>query len=279
LAIRYADEWALVTGASSGIGREFARQLAARGMHLVLTARREDLLEELSGELDTRHGTKTLVFAGDLADDTFPRALYDNIREQGITIQVLVNNAGVGHVGTIQEADVARMVKIVQLNIKALTELTYRYLPEMLERGDGAIVNVSSVAAFQPVAYMPVYAASKAFVLHFTEALWAETRDEGVTVMALCPGTTQTEFFQTAGVGGWLKKHRSQTAEQVVKTAIRGLRKGRQYLVSGWTNYLLSLAVRLGPRRIVVIESMKYFRPIPGKQPRREQNDSASSVD
>jgi len=277
LAVRYADEWALVTGASSGIGREFARQLAARGMHLVLTARRGDLLEELSSELDTRHGTKTLIITGDLAEDSFPQTLSDKIREQGITIQLLINNAGVGHVGTIQEADVARMVKIVQLNIKALTELTYRYLPEMLERGEGAIINVASVAAFQPVAYMPVYAASKAFVLHFTEALWAETRDEGVTVMALCPGTTQTEFFQTAGVGGWLKKHRSQTAEQVVKAALRGLRKRRQYLVSGWTNYLLSLAVRLGPRRLVVLESMKYFRPMPGKQPSQKENGSPPS--
>lgn len=274
MAIRYADEWALVTGASSGIGREFARQLAARGMHLVLTARREDLLEELGSELDTRHGTKTLIIAGDLAEDSFPQTLSEKIREQGISLQLLVNNAGVGHVGAIQEADVARMTKIVQLNIKALTELTYRYLPEMLERGEGAIINVASVAAFQPVAYMPVYAASKAFVLHFTEALWAETRDEGVTVMALCPGTTQTEFFQTAGVGGWLKKHRSQTAEQVVKAALRGLRKRRQYLVSGWTNYLLSLAVRLGPRRLVVLESMKYFRPMPGKQPSGKEGDS-----
>jgi len=259
--MRYADQWGLVTGASSGIGKEFARQLAARGMHLVLTARREDLLEELSRELDTRHGTKSLIIPGDLAEDSFAQQLYDTVREHGLQIQLLVNNAGIGHVGTIQEADLARMMKIVQLNIKALTELTYRFLNDMLEREEGAIVNVSSVAAFQPVAYMPVYAASKAFVLHFSEALWAETRDQGVTVMALCPGTTRTEFFEAAGVGGWLKKHRSQAVGPVVKAALRGLRKNRQYYVSGWINYLLSLAVRLAPRRFVVIETMKYFRP------------------
>ncbi|MGD9854781.1 MAG: SDR family NAD(P)-dependent oxidoreductase [Planctomycetaceae bacterium] len=261
MAVRFADEWGLVTGASSGIGREFARQLAARGMHLVLTARRRDLLEELSRELDTRHGTKTVIIAGDLGDATFPQQLFDKVQAEGLRIQLLVNNAGIGHVGTIQDADIARMVTIVQLNIKALTELTYLFLPDMLKRKEGAIVNLASVAAFQPVAYMPVYAASKAFSLHFSEALWAETRDQGVTVMALCPGTTQTEFFERAGVGGWLKKHRSQTAEQVVKAALRGLRKNRQYYVSGWMNYLLALAVRLAPRRLVVIESMKYFRP------------------
>ncbi|MBX3438486.1 MAG: SDR family oxidoreductase, partial [Planctomycetaceae bacterium] len=193
LAVRYADEWALITGASSGIGREFAHQLAARGMHLVLVARRQELLEELSRELHTRHGTKTLIIVGDLAEDQFPQRMYEQVQSRGLRIQVLVNNAGVGHVGTIESVEVARMLHIIDLNIRALTELTYLFLRGMLERKEGAIVNVASVAAFQPVAYMPVYSASKAFVLHFTEALWAETRDQGVTIMALCPGTTQTE--------------------------------------------------------------------------------------
>lgn len=272
MAVRFADEWGLVTGASSGIGREFARQLAARGMHLVLTARREGLLEELGRELDTRHGTRTVILTGDLADRSFPRQVFDAVHERGLQIQLLVNNAGIGHVGTIQEADITRMLQIVDLNVRALTELTYLFLPEMLMRREGAIVNLASVAAFQPVAYMPVYAASKAFALHFSEALWAETRDRGVTVMGLCPGTTQTEFFERAGVGGWLKKHRSQTAEQVVRAALRGLRKERQYYVSGWLNYLLSLAVRLAPRRLVVIESMKYFRPT---TPQKSDSESA----
>ncbi len=261
MADSFADQWGLITGASSGIGREFARQLAARGMHLVLTARREDLLKELADELHTRHGTRTEIVVGDLTDISFAGQLYDTIKEKGLQIQLLVNNAGAGYVGTIQDADVTRMVELVELNVRSLTELTYLYLHEMLARQQGAIINVASVAAFQPVVYMPVYAASKAFVMHFSEALWAETRDQGVRVMALCPGTTQTDFFDSAGVGGWLKKHRSQTVEQVVKAALRGLRKNRQYFVSGWLNYLLSLGVRLAPRRFVVIESMKYFRP------------------
>ena len=128
--------------------------------------------------------------------------------------------------------DVEMMLSMGQLNITALTELTYRVLPGLLDRGHGAIINVSSVVAMQPVAYMPVYSASKAFVLHFSEALWAEARDRGVTVMALCPGTTETEFFDVAGVPGWLKKQRSQTARQVGNEALDGLEKRRGYLVT-----------------------------------------------
>jgi short-subunit dehydrogenase len=261
LPVKFVDKWGLVTGASSGIGMEFARQLAARGMHLVLTARRRDRLEELSQELDTRHGTRTLLVPGDLADPAFPGQLYETVRDHDLKLQLLVNNAGFGFVGAIQDTDVDRMRDIVQVNVTALVEMTYLFLPTMIAQGEGGIINVSSVTAFQPVAYMPVYAAAKAFVLHFSEALWAETRDHGVTVMALCPGTTQTEFFETAGVSGWLKKQRSQTVQQVVKAALKGLRRGRQYYVSGWINYFLSLAVRLVPRRLVVVETMKYFRP------------------
>jgi short-subunit dehydrogenase len=172
-----------------------------------------------------------------------------------------VNNAGFGDVGAVEDADLEKLLRMIRLNIAALTELTYLYLPEMISRQDGQIINVSSVVAFQPVAYMPVYSASKAFVLHFSEALWAECRDHGVTVMALCPGTTRTDFFDIAGVSGWLKKQRSQSVEQVVKTALKYLGKRRQYVVSGWLNYLLSLGPRLGPRRIVVQETIKYFRP------------------
>ena len=146
------------------------------------------------------------------------------------------------------------------MNISALTELTYCLLPGMLERQHGAIINVASVAAFQPVAYMGAYAASKAYVLHFSESLWTEVRDRGVTVMALCPGVTRTSFFDTAGVPGWLKKQRSQTPEQVVKTALHALDKRKQYVVTGWRNYWLSLAVRIATRKVAVTESMKYFR-------------------
>ena len=166
------------------------------------------------------------------------------------------------------------MLKMIRLNISASTEITYLILPGMLERQHGAIINVSSQAAFQPVAYMPVYSASKAYLLHFSEALWAEARDRGVTIMALCPGTTHTEFFKVAGIGGWLKKHRAHSTEGVVKTAIKALDKKRQYIVPGWKNYLLTLSIRLARRKMVVLQSMKYFRPTPHKNQTDHEDES-----
>ncbi len=257
----YADRWALITGASSGIGAEFARKLAARGMHLVLTARRQELLQQLADELHTRHGTKTEIISGDLVDPAEPQRLIAAIAAKNIQVELLINNAGFGWVGTVDETDLARINGLMQLNIAALTELTYLVLPGMLERGHGGIINVSSVAAFQPVAYMAVYSASKAFVLHFSEALWAECRDRGVTVTALCPGTTQTEFFDVANVPGWLKKHAFSTPDEVVKAGLKGMERGKQFVVPGWRNRLIAFGVRLARRKMVVLQSMKFFRP------------------
>lgn len=262
----YADRWALVTGASSGIGAEFAHKLAARGMHLVLSARRREVLEELARELHVRHGTRCEVIDGDLADPAEPRRLFDETQRRGITIELLVNNAGFAVVGEIERTDPARVLEMIRLNISALTELTYHVLPGMLERGHGGIINLSSVAAFQPVAYMGAYAATKAYVLHFSEALFAEVRDRGVTVMALCPGVTRTGFFDVAGVPNWLKKQSSHDTETVVRKALKAFDKRRQYVVVGWKNYLRSLLVRIASRRRVVKESMKYFRPTTRKE-------------
>ncbi|MCA9042045.1 MAG: SDR family oxidoreductase [Planctomycetaceae bacterium] len=258
---QYADHWALVTGASSGIGMEFARALAARGMHLILTSRRRHELEALAEELHTRHGTRSLIIPGDLNDPEFPEQLISETKRQQISIELLINNAGFGMADTIENTDRQRVLEMLQVNLSALTNLTYLILPEMLERGHGAVINVSSISAFQPVAYMPAYSASKAYILHFSEALWAEARSRGVTIMALCPGVTSTNFFEIAGVGGWLKKHRSHTAEFVVRAALKALDKKRQYYVPGIRNYLLSLASRIASRKTVVQSSMKYFRP------------------
>jgi short-subunit dehydrogenase len=256
----YADHWALITGASSGIGAEFARQLAARGMHLVLTARREQLLTQLAGELHQAHGTKTEIIVADLSKAQEPARLLDEVRKRGLTIELLVNNAGFGQIAEIEKTDVSRVLEMLRVNVSALTELTYRVLPAMLERGHGGIINVASVAAFQPVGYMGPYAASKAYVLHFSESLWAESRDRGVTVTALCPGTTRTDFFDVSGVPGWLERHSAQAVKPVVRTALKALEKRRPYVVAGWKNYILSLLVRIATRATVVKESMKYFR-------------------
>ena len=256
-----ADQWAMVTGASAGLGAEFARQLASRGMHLVLVARRSELMSELAQELHTKHGTRCEIIAADLSHPSEPGRVLEQIQEKGIEIELLVNNAGFGVVGEVDNADIDRLLQLIRLNISALTELTYRILPGMLERGHGAIVNVSSLSAFQPVAYMGVYAASKAFVLHFSEALHCELRDRGITVTAVCPGVTRTNFFDIAGAPGWLQKHSSLGVEPVVKSALKAMERRRQYVVPGWTNFMLTLLVRIASRRRVVKESTRFFRP------------------
>ena len=267
----YAERWALITGASSGIGAEFARKLAARGMHLVLVARRLEPMQALAADLHTQHGTRTEILCADLSEASGVERLKAEIAAKRIEVELLVNNAGFAVVCDIENTDPRRVLQMVQVNIAALTNLTYHFLPMMLARRHGAIINVASVAGFQPVAYMGAYAASKAFVMHFSEALWAEARDRDVTVMALCPGATRTEFFDCAGVPNWLKKHSSQSASQVVKSALKGLEKRRSFWVPGWWNYLRTYIVRLAPRRMIVKQSMDYFRPQPPKDEPDEQ--------
>lgn len=257
----YAERWALVTGASSGIGAAFARMLAGRGMHLVLVARREDRLNELAEELDTRHGTRCEIIVADLSEPGAAARVFETVCERNIEVDLLVNNAGFGFVGTVEDTRIDRMLQMIQLNIAALTDLTYRCLPGMIERKHGGVINVSSLAAFQPVAYMPTYSAGKAYVLHFSEALWAECREHGVTVMALCPGTTETEFFDVAGVTSWLKKHKAHSTDYVVRKALKSFEKGKQCCVPGFTNKLILLSVRLARRKMVVRQSMRFFRP------------------
>lgn len=261
------DKWALVTGASSGIGAEFARQLAARGMHLVLVARRKELLDELATELHAKHATRCEVVACDLSQPGETASLVAKLDRRGVSVELLVNNAGFGIVGEVDDSDVDRLLEMIRLNVAAVTELTYRLLPAMLQNGHGAIVNLSSLSGFQPVAYMPVYAATKAFVLHFSEALAEEVRSRGITVLAVCPGVTRTAFFDAAGAPGWLQKHRSHSAERVVRTALWALERRRQVIVIGWWNFLLTLIVRLTPRRRVVKESTRFFRPRGKKGP------------
>lgn len=256
-----ADRWALVTGASAGIGAEFARQLAARGMHLVLTARRGELMTELAAELHARHATRCEIIAADLSAPGEVERLVHELSQRGITVDLLVNNAGFGVVGEVEQAEIPRLLEMIRLNVSALTELTYRLLPGMLTRKFGAILNVASLSAFQPVAYMGVYAATKAYVLHLSEALACEVQQRGVTVCAICPGVTRTSFFDLAGAPGWLQKHSSQTPEQVVRVGLNALGRGRWVIVPGWRNFLLTLLVRIASRRRVVKESTRFFRP------------------
>ncbi|HLN57107.1 MAG TPA: SDR family oxidoreductase, partial [Thermoanaerobaculia bacterium] len=191
---------ALVTGASSGIGKELARLIAADGYDLVLVARRQERLEELARELSVAHGVSARVIAADLADPDSPKRIVEELEAERIAVDVLVNNAGFGIYGRLWNSDITRQLEIIQVNVVALTDLTGRLLPGMVSRKRGRIVNVASTAAFQPGPYQAVYYATKAYVLSFSEAIAEELKGTGVTVTALCPGPTTTEFQEAAGL-------------------------------------------------------------------------------
>ncbi|MFT4088747.1 MAG: SDR family oxidoreductase [Gordonia sp. (in: high G+C Gram-positive bacteria)] len=250
---------ALVTGASSGIGAEFAAALARRGSDLILVARREDRLRALAERLAAEHGVGARVIAADLADPADLQALIAEVRD--LPIDVLVNNAGFATHGAFAEQKPQRIHDEIAVNVLALVALTRTLLPGMIQRDRGAVVNVASTAAFQPISHMAVYGATKAFVLSFTEALWGETEGSGVDVVALCPGATDTEFFDVAGeaasVGG------RQSPEQVVATAIRELdrRRTAPSVVSGAANRWSSRLPRVLPRRTTIRVTRNLVAP------------------
>lgn len=240
----------LITGASSGIGEVFARRLAARSENVVLVARSEEKLSALCNELGRAHSVNCQTIALDLSAAGASRRLFDETARRGLEVDTLINNAGFGSMGDFLSLDLERELNMIDLNVKSLVELTYLYLAPMRKRRRGHIINVASTAAFQPVPYMATYAATKAFVLSFSEALWDENRAYNIRVMALCPGATETNFFNAAGV----QKppfRLVETAEDVVDTALRGLDRGKGHIISGWVNYVQTQAERLVPRSVV----------------------------
>ena len=241
---------ALITGASSGIGEVFARKLAARGRNVLLVARSEDKLITLCNELGRSNSIRAQYVALDLSLPESAARLFEEAEQRGLFVDMLINNAGFGSMDEFSKLDLARELNMIDLNIKSLVELTHRFLQPMIERRQGSIINVASTAAFQPVPYMATYAATKAFVLSFSEALWEENRQHGIKVMALCPGVTETNFFEAAR-GQKPPARASQTPEEVVDTALRGLAHGRGHIISGWTNFLMTQSERLAPRSLV----------------------------
>jgi len=233
------DGYALVTGASSGIGLAYAQALRRRGKKLVLVARRAERLNQLAAELGGPE--VAVVLPTDLARLGAVNGLLDALRERGLTIDLLINNAGMGHTGRFAEQPPEILRSMIDLNVTAVVELTRGLLPAMLARRQGAVVNVSSTAAFQPVPYLTVYAASKAFVLSFTEGLAVELAGTGVRVQVLCPGPTATEFFEVAGTHSGLlaRKMPSMTAAEVVEISLRALEHGRLRVVAGLANRAL----------------------------------------
>jgi short-subunit dehydrogenase len=245
------DETALVTGASYGIGATMAKALAARGYDLILTARSGKLLEALAAELRASRGVEVSTIVADLARHDGPRGLIAAVAELGRPVDLLINNAGFGSGGDFTRLAIANELEMIDLNVRALVELTHAFLLQMRERGRGAIVNVASLASFQPVPYMTTYAATKAFVYSFSVGLWRENRRHGVHVMALCPGPTESRFFERAKLtprAGAV----SQTSEAVVQECLRALDRRRPYVVTGIHNRLLLAIERVVPRTVVV---------------------------
>lgn len=249
------DSIALVTGASSGIGAAIAGELAARGHAVILVARREERLRSLATELREEHGAEAAAFACDLADPADRDRLGVEMGRIGRTIEVLVNNAGYGSRGEFASNDRERMVGMVRLNVETVVDLTGRFLPGMIDRGRGSIINIASVAAFQPMPGTATYAASKAFVLSFSEAIRTELRGSGVTVTAVCPGPVKTEFTDVAGMTGvedttpdliWM------SAEEIAEAAVDGAENDKRVVVPGTLNRAQSLMGQHTPRALAL---------------------------
>ena len=260
----------LVTGASSGIGAAYARALCRRGERLVLVARRRDRLAGLARELGGED--QAIPWPLDLAEPGAPKALFDGFAQRGVAIGGLVNNAGLGHTAAFVDQPVERVRAMIDLNVRALVETTHLALPAMRAQGRGRIVNVASTAAFQPVPFLAVYAASKAFVLSFTEGLAEELRGSGVVVQALCPGVTATEFLDVARTeqGMLVRRVPAMTAEAVVAASLEALERGAVRVVAGWPNRVLAFAVqRLAPRGLARRVAAALYRPPPAG-PRRD---------
>lgn len=254
----------LITGASGGIGEEFARQLARDKRNLVLVARSKDKLESLAAELATAHNINAVPLVFDLMKEDAAQKLFDETTRRTLDIDLLINNAGFGSLGAFTSFDPTRDAEMIDLNVKSLVALTHLYVRPMMTRRGGAIINIASTAAFQPVPFMTTYAATKAFVLSFSEALAAEMRDYNVRVMALCPGATETNFFDAAK-GARPPMRLVETPAQVVTTALRALEAGKSSVVSGWSNFFVSQSSRFLPRALVARIAGNVMRSTHGK--------------
>ena len=258
----WRGKWALVTGASAGIGKAFAEELAAGGTNLVLTARRRERLDELAQQLGAAHKIRAEIFVADLAEQSAPEKMFQFTREKGIEVELLINNAGFGGYGEFHTEDMQRQLDMVQVNCGAVVHLTRLYLPEMVARRRGDVLIVASTASFQGVPYISTYAATKAFDLLFAEGLAEEMKPYGIRVCALCPGSTKSEFHQVARQTHLSSSMKNQeTAEKVARTGLRALAAGKSYVISGFGNYLGAHAQRLVPRRLVTRMLARMFHP------------------
>ena len=276
--IHYHDRWAVVTGASSGLGRGLAARLADRGMSVVLTGRDETRLDEAANEIRrAAPQVKVETVVADLATGSGVSALLDHVGDR--PVEVLVNNAGFGSYGVFAEADGDREDDEVAVDVGAVVTLARAFLPGMLARGSGGMLNVASTIAFQPAPTQAVYGASKAFVLSFSQALWAEARPAGVAVTALCPGPTRTGFVDALGadVGDTAIYHRLADPEPVIEAGLRGLDKGRAVVIPGLKNKVLATSGRFMPRNWLTRFSGRLLRQDSTTRPPIEDESRAAT--
>jgi uncharacterized protein len=255
---------ALITGASSGIGAAFAKELASRQTNLVLVARSADKLEHLASELQDKWQVQTDVIVQDLTLSGAAKSIFEAVSQKGLRVDLLINNAGFGDYGAFSERDLQKQVNMIQLNIMVLVELTYLFLSEMKQRSQGEIINVSSIAGFQPLPYLSVYAATKAFVLNFSEALWAENKDTGVKILALCPGPTESKFFEVAEFPQVFARSDNNgyvSASEVVRDALSALDKNQPNVVTGgFGNQVIVNVNRFLPRDLLANLVAQQFK-------------------
>lgn len=245
--------YTLITGASSGIGKELARIAAENGHNVVLVARDKAGLSAVAAQLEASHGIKAVHIACDLTDSKGPQHIYDTLVQRDVTVDTLINNAGVGDYGVFANSERTKQLALIDLNIRALTELTHLILPDMVKRGKGRVMNVGSIASFMPGPRMSVYFASKAYVLSFSEALAEELKDSGVSVTCLCPGSTKTNFAGTAHVS---KTHSTATSRitpaQVAEFGWNAMMRGKTVAVYGLQNRAALFVMKFLPRKLVV---------------------------
>jgi uncharacterized protein len=249
----------LITGASSGIGAAFARKLAKRGRNVLLVARSEDKLIALCNEIGRVSGIRAQYVVTDLSEPDAAARLLEETQKRELLIDMLINNAGFGSMGDFTRLELKTELEMIDLNVKSLVDLTAKFLLPMRERRQGTIINVASTAAFQAVPFMATYAATKAFVLSFSEALAEENGPHGIRVLALCPGVTDTNFFAASKIDR-PPMRTVQTPEEVVDAALRGLARGKTMVISGWTNWVTVEAERFVPRSVVTKVAAKALR-------------------
>ena len=254
----FRNRWALVTGASSGIGAALARELAARGAKLILTARRRDRLEALAAELAAK-GADTRILLADLNDPDAPQQIYEATEAAGLTVDILVNNAGLGQYGAFYASPIEQELSQVRVNCEAVVRLTRLFVPQMVKRRRGWMLVVASTASFQPIPYMTTYAATKVFDRFFAQALAAEVARFGVTVTALCPGPTDSEFFEVARAGAF-RRH-MQAAPEVARIGIHALARGRHTVIPNVSDRLTAFLAQLLPVPLITRVVERAARP------------------